>query len=124
MRPYILLALVAGASCSHPTVNAFPPQPDPNGCYVMVFDQPEFLGIPDVWNGPARWASLDGLRRVRSQGWGNQIRSLRVGPGATVTVFTDTSFQGTSRQFEADTKQARLDGSLSGKIESLQLACR
>jgi len=124
MRLLILLALVAGVSCSHPTLNAYPPSPNPNGCYVIVFDHPKFLGIQDVWNGPGRWSSLGGLQRVRSDGWHNEIRSLRVGPGATVTVFTEEGFQGTSHQFAADTDLGELDPMFSGRIESLQLACR
>jgi hypothetical protein len=124
MRPLILLAVVGGVSCSHPTVNAYPASPNPNGCYVIVFDRPKYLGIQDVWNGPGRWSSLDGLTRVRSEGWRNEIRSLRVGPEAMVTVSTDESFQGTSRQFAADTDQAELDPTFSGKIESVQLACK
>jgi hypothetical protein len=124
MRLPIVLALVASVSCSHRTLNAYPPSPNPNGCYAIVFDQPRFLGIQDVWNGPGRWSSLGGLHRVRSDGWHNEIRSLRVGPAATVTVFTEQDFRGTSRQFTADTDQAELDPTFSGKIESVQLACR
>jgi hypothetical protein len=124
LRLLILLALAGCINCSHATVNAFPASPNPNGCYVIVFDQPKFLGIQDVWNGPGRFSALAGLRRVRSDGWRDQIRSLRVGPGAMVTVFTDENFQGTSRQFAADADHPELDAAFSGKIESVQLACR
>jgi hypothetical protein len=118
-----LLTLAATASCARAPVNDWPAAPNPNGCYVMVFEQPAFVGIRDVWNGPGRWPTLDGLRRTRREGWSDQIRSLRVGPGATITAFTNTDFKGDSRQFAANTDHPQLDSAVSGRIESLQVTC-
>jgi hypothetical protein len=90
----------------------------------MVFDQPEFRGIGDVWNGPARWLTLEGLVRTRPGGWRNQIRSLHVGNAAAMIVFTDAGFRGESRQFAANSDHAQLDRAFSKRIESVQLTCR
>jgi hypothetical protein len=124
MRQSILLVLILAAGCGRPTVRVQLPAPNPNGCYVMVFEQPEFRGIGDVWNGPARWSSLDGLRQTRADGWRNRIRSLRIGSAAAVTVFTDVDFRGLSRRFAADSDHAQLENTFSGRIESLELSCQ
>jgi hypothetical protein len=124
MRRSILLVLIVAAGCGRPLVRVQLPAPNPNGCYVMVFEQPDYLGVGDVWNGPGRWSSLEGLRQTRRDGWRNQIRSLRVGGTASVTVFTDVDFRGLSRQFAADSDHAQLESTFSGRIESLELSCR
>ena len=74
-------------------------------------------------NGPARWPELEGLF-ANQENWRNRIRSVDVGPAATVTVYTDAAFQGASRQLAPDSKHPRLDSELSARIESLGLACR
>jgi hypothetical protein len=116
----LTLTAVAGAGCARTELRVGRPAPNPNGCYVMVYDQPGFRGVGDLWNGPGRWATLDGLRQTNQEGWRNRIRSLRVGSAATVTVYTDANFKGESRQFA----HPHLDPTFSGRIESVQLACR
>jgi hypothetical protein len=32
--------------------------PDPGGCYVLVYDQPEFMGAREFINGPAKYSTL------------------------------------------------------------------
>jgi hypothetical protein len=123
MRFLVLLLFVA-VGCGRAPVRVPLPAPNPNGCYVMVFDQPGFRGVGDVWNGPGRWPSLEGLVRTRPDGWRNQIRSLHVGSTATVKVFTDSGFKGESREFSSNTDDAQLDQALSERIESVQLTCR
>jgi peptidase inhibitor family I36 len=124
MRRSILLAFTILANCRHSSVHIPLPAPNPNGCYVMVFDRPDFLGTGDVWNGPGRWSSLEGLRHTRRDGWRNQIRSLRVGTAAVVTIFTDADFSGESRQLPPDSDHSQLDAVFSASIESLRLECR
>jgi hypothetical protein len=119
-----LKTVIAATGCGGKRFRVPLPAPNPNGCYLMMFDKPAFAGVGDVWNGPARWSTLDGLVRTRPRGWRNQIRSLGVGGAATVTVFTDANFTGESRQFAANTEHAQLDPTFSARIESVQLACR
>ena len=74
----LIVTLIASSGCARPAALSVPlPAPNPNGCYVMVFEQPEFSGSGDVLNCPWKWASLDGLRKTNHDGWRNRIRSLR-----------------------------------------------
>lgn len=99
------------------------PAPNPNGCYVFVYDQPDWQGMGVVLNGPERWPSLERLR-VDQVDWRNRIRSLDVGPAATLTVYTDASFMGTSRKFDPTSRPGRLGTEISAQIESLEVACQ
>jgi hypothetical protein len=119
-----LMALLGITGCAHEPrrVGLGVPAPNPNGCYVFVYDRRDWQGAGVVLNGPARWPNLEGLR-ANQENWRNRIRSVDVGPAATVTVYTDAAFTGVSRRFAPSSKQARLDSDLSARIESLDLAC-
>jgi hypothetical protein len=118
-----VIALIVLGGCAHEPrrsglgVSA----PNPNGCYVFLYDRPDWQGAGVVLNGPARWPKLDGL--ANHENWRNRIRSVDVGPAATVTIYTDAAFQGASRQLAPNTKHPRLDNELSARIESIGLAC-
>jgi hypothetical protein len=43
---------------------------------------------------------------------------------AIMTVYTDADFSGASGQFGPDSEHPRLEASVSGRIESLELTCR
>src|SRR5687767_4413438 len=101
-----------------------PRAPNPNGCYVIVYERPDYQGAGEVLNGPLRLSSLERLSETNEENWRNRIRSLRVGNSAAVTAYVDPAFAGDSRQFTAGTAQPRLEVALSGRIESLELACR
>ena len=116
------LAVTGCADNPKPAVTALR-APNPNGCYVMVYDQPEFRGAGDVFNGPARWASLEGLLQTNERNWRERIRSLRVGQTATLTVYAAPGFNGDSRQFPSGSEHPRLDPALSARIESLEFIC-
>jgi hypothetical protein len=120
----ISLILIASAGCSRPPRHAGLPAPDPGGCYVIVYEQPEFRGIRDVLNGPGRWPVLEELRQTNERSWQNRIRSLRIGKTATVTVYTDSDYTGDSKQFDPSSEHPRLERTISGQIESLQIRCR
>jgi hypothetical protein len=121
--PAVLLCIALFAGCAKPAVSSLP-VPNPNGCYVMVFDQPEFLGVRDIWNGPGRWSTLEGLKRTRPTGWRNQVRSMQVGPNATVAVFTEMGFRGLSMELTAGSDYPELDKAMSEGIEAVQVTCR
>lgn len=98
------------------------PAPNPNGCYVLAYDLPEWRGAGVVLNGPARWPSLERLL-ASEENWRNRIRSIVVGPIATVTAYTDSDFRGASRRLPANSQHSHLDDEFSARIESLELAC-
>ena len=120
----VVVALVVLAGCAREPrrIGLGLPAPNPNGCYVFVYDRPDWQGTGVVLNGPARWPNLEGLR-ANQENWRNRIRSVDVGPAATVTVYTDAAFSGLSRRFSPNSKQPRLDSEVSARIESLELAC-
>jgi hypothetical protein len=121
---FVAALAILAARCGRAPVHLGVPAPNPNGCYVKVFDGPEFRGLSDVWNGPLRVASLDTLRQRRAQGWRDAIRSLRVGATATVTLHTATDFGGESREFGPGAEHAQLGARLSARAKSIELTCR
>ena len=97
--------------------------PNPNGCYVFVYDQANWRGERAVLNGPSKWWSVERLR-LDDKDWRNRIRSIEVGPNATVTLYTELNYKGGSQQFGPASKPSRFDGRLDGGVESIELSCR
>lgn len=95
--------------------------PNPTGCYVKVFDQPQFRGAADFLNGPMRYSTL--ARLANGADWANRIRSLEVGPGATATAWADVNYTGTSMELRVDRRYATLPTALVGTIKSLDVRC-
>ena len=91
----VALSLIVVAGCaSTPLQEGLGlPAPNPNGCYVFVYDRPEWQGGRVVLNGPGKWSNLERLL-LNEENWRNRIRSLDVGPAATVTVYTDLRVHG------------------------------
>ena len=98
--------------------------PNPNGCYVFIYDQENWRGQRVVLNGPGKWQSVERLRRNDKKDWRNNIRSIEIGASATVTVYTELNYRGIAQQFGPASDPARFNGSLSAGIESLALSCR
>ena len=118
----LTLVVVSGCASTPPQTGLGLPAPNPNGCYVFVYDRPEWRGARAVLNGPDKWSNLERLL-LNDQNWRNRIRSIDVGPAATVTVYTDLKFTGSSRRFGPGSKLARLESGINADIESLALAC-
>ena len=94
--------------------------PNPSGCYVQVWDAPKSAGNAEYINGPVKHVHLSDLPGRRT--WSNRIRSLRLGPAANATVWTDENFRGKSmRLTEVDYMQ--LPEEFSATIESLEITC-
>jgi hypothetical protein len=120
----LILLVIPTLCCAASSVRAGLPAPNPNGCFVFVYDRPNYEGARDVLNGPGRWQTLDGLAQTSEQSWRNRIRSLRVGNAATLTVYSDGSFTGASERFGPETNHPILEPAFSGRIESLELTCQ
>ena len=73
-------------------------------------------------NGPAKFFALTELPFGSS--WHRRIRSMRAGPRATATVWADEGFQGLSLRLAPNTEHLTLSAGLSGRIESLEIACQ
>ena len=61
-RDAVVVVMIAIAGCAHEPrrsglgVSA----PNPNGCYVFLYDRSDWQGAGVVLNGPARWPKLEG----------------------------------------------------------------
>ena len=104
-------------------ISVGPPAPNPNGCYAFVYDRADFQGLNTVLNGPGRWQNLERVQ-IDQINWRNRIRSIDVGATATVTVFTEIGFTGTSRQVMPGSRLTRLEDAFSANIESIQMSCK
>jgi hypothetical protein len=95
--------------------------PDPGGCYLLVYDRAQFMGSRQFINGPRKYATLADLPSRAD--WRHRIRSAEIGPRASVTLWADAVFQGTSQTFGPGTKHPLLPDALSGRVESMDVAC-
>jgi hypothetical protein len=123
--PRLLAAFIlALAGANAPTAGRAAFQaPNPNGCYVYVYETAEFAGARYVLNGPARIRTLKRTLSAGELGWDNRIRSLRVGEAANITVYTETSFGGRSTSFSSGTAHPQLDPAFAGHIQSAVVEC-
>ena len=119
----LLLMVVALVSCAPTVTRSVVLAPNPNGCYVIVYDQAGFSGARQVVNGPARLSTLKLTSTGVDSDWSNRIRSLRVGEAATLTIYTDPSFAGRSMRLPARTTQDQFESAFSGHVQSAVLEC-
>ena len=118
----VLVAILALAGCgARRSRIAHLTAPDPYGCYIEVFDDQHFRGERDFINGPVKHARL--TERVLAASWRHRIRSLKVGPAATMTAWAAEGFEGVSLRLGPDRHHPRLTETFSGKIASLQIDC-
>ena len=130
LRPSLAAVVLLVSACAgrgdnqalRPPDSIFRTMPNPDGCYMQVWETAEYAGMSDYINGPREYASLRRMSNNRS--WQNRIVSVRVGPTATVTAFADEDFRGATLQLHADTAHRRLPGGIAGHIESVRVACK
>ena len=95
--------------------------PNPEGCFVQVWDGPHLTGITDYINGPKAYLTLRDLPGARV--WRNRIRSMKTGVAARATVYGDENFQGASLRLSPDREYRTLADNLSGRIASMNVEC-
>jgi hypothetical protein len=122
-RATALLILIATLSpaCAGRSPIAHLSAPNPTGCFVEVFENENFAGPRDFINGPAKHWQLKNLPFHAN--WHERIRSVRVGPAATVLLWAKEGFEGDPLKFGPDRNHPRLPGEFSGKIASLEIGC-
>ena len=94
--------------------------PDPSGCYLRVFDAPDYKGAEEYINGPAKLARLTLLAGGKS--WQKRIRSARLGPTAKVTVWTGEQYAGQQLML-SETTYASLPTQFDKSISSMEIRC-
>ena len=97
-------------------------------CWVHIFDDKNFKATDDnhIICGPGAWPHLRNLPGAVKLNWGDEIESLRVAPGATVTVWTGEQFTGASQTFTPGTEKMTLKDlpGFSDGISSLEIKCQ
>jgi hypothetical protein len=95
--------------------------PSPDGCYLQVWDGPDFNGASEFINGPRGYEHLRDLPGRLS--WKGRIRSVRVGPTARAIAWSDEGFEGTSLLLTTDRPRAEGFATLPVDVESLVVRC-
>jgi hypothetical protein len=92
-------------------------------CWAEIFEDTDFdKDDPHVKiQGPAQIASL---KDYSGRNWNNEIESVIMGPGATMTAYSDKDFKGTELVVVPNKRIAKLSElNMGDEIESLKLAC-
>ena len=95
--------------------------PNPEGCFVQVWNDAGFAGTSDFINGPTQYGHLRDLPHRRS--WKDRISSLRLGPGASAMVWSREQFAGQSLWLTADGEEQGAFAVLPLEIQSLDIRC-
>lgn len=111
--PETVAVATAPQEPSAATVNPPPAQPAKPGCdacWVQIFDDKGFDVTDDnhMICGPGKYPNLRHLNGAAKINWGDEIESLKVGPGAVVTVWTGEQFTGASHTFSPGTEKMTL----------------
>lgn len=86
-------------------------QQDPRGgCWVKLYDSPNFSGADVMLVGAASMRAMEG-----------PFRSLEVGPSATVTTYRAENFGGSIQRFDPGNKVAEISG--PQEFGSLRIYC-
>ena len=119
-RAFCALGLLVIAACGarSSSTQVFRTAPNPNGCYAQLFSGEQFKGGGDYVNGP--WRIPDLRADIR---WKEGVRSLRTGPGTTVTLWSDNDYRGSLLRVLSDQRDSSVISALGGVAASLQISC-
>lgn len=116
----VLTALVMGCGARAPRQGETT-MPNPEGCFVQVWDGPRHTGITDYVNGPRAWMNLRDMSGARV--WTNRIMSMKTGLTARTIVYAEEDFQGASIGLAPDRDYPVLPEVISGRIASMNIEC-
>lgn len=71
------------------------------GCFIELFDGDNFKDDSIKVNGPAEYSDLSDLPDANGMDWTDEADSFKVSKDATVTVWTETNFEGDSTVYDA-----------------------
>ncbi len=95
--------------------------PNPDGCFVQVWDGQRFMGGSQFVNGPRSYPTLNAL--ATEEGWAKRIRSAQAGPAATVTAWTGENLTGVNFVLQADHEYPTLPPGFDRTIASMSISC-
>lgn len=117
----LLLAAVTIACGSSRQAYSGRTLPHPDGCFVEVWDQPRFTGMSDFINGPRRYETLRSMPGARN--WSDRIRSVKLGPHASLTVWSEEQFRGKAITLTRDSRIPETGMAITPPIRSLAIGC-
>jgi DnaJ domain len=100
-QPDMAAAAPAPSTGSNTVTLAAGPAANCGDNWVQIFDD-NYFDISDdnhIICGPGKYTNLRNLPGAMKLDWGNEIQSLKVGPGVTVTIWTVEGFKGISKTF-------------------------
>lgn len=91
-----------------------------DGCFIHFFDGEDLDDQDDNFQliDPGEYKNLADLPGA-DRDWTDEADSLRVGSGATVTIYSEENFEGTSKELEPDTEIADVEH----EPKSLEMVC-
>jgi hypothetical protein len=95
--------------------------PNPDGCYVQVWDGPKYTGTGDYISGPQSYPHLRSMPNQRN--WNRRIVSVRVGPTAIATAFPEENFRGGAYDLPQSATFSTLPDTMTRRISSLRIQC-
>jgi len=91
-----------------------------DGCFIHLFDGEDFDDQDDNFQliDPGEYKNLADLPGA-DKDWTDEADSLRVGSAATVTIYSEENFEGTSKELKPDTEVADVEH----EPKSLEMVC-
>ena len=120
MTRRVLLLLVVMLGCAPRHLPVAMRAPNPNGCYVMLFEQPEFKGVGDLLNGPGKWPNLETMNETNYR-WTDRLRSLRIVPTEIVKLYANPVSRPVA-EFRRRSRLCELKPGISASVQSLTIA--
>jgi hypothetical protein len=117
---FLLLAAVATGCGSRQPSGRASTMPNPEGCFVQVWDHPGFTGASEFLNGPRRYDQLKDLPGGSS--WKRRVRSIRLGPSAEAVAWSSERFAGRNVRLTTKEQGGGFD-TLPERVESLEIQC-
>ncbi len=97
-------------------------------CWVHLYDDKNFKETDDhlLLCGPGKWPNLRNLPTAVKPEWGDEIESMKVGPTATVVVWTGENYTGTTQTFGPGKEIPNFLGSplIKNAISSIEIRCQ
>jgi hypothetical protein len=118
----------ANAAATGAQATTAKPPGDCGDCWIHIYDDGNFKTTDHNHKicGPAKLANLRDLPGAVRPNWAGEMESIRVGPSATVIVYTGENFGGISQTFGPGTERASLKGNpnFSDNIYSVEITCK
>ncbi len=128
---------LAGATAMNPaavsptpaTVAGAQPGVNCGSCWAHVYDDKNYKETDDhlILCGPGKWSNMRGLPGTIKPEWADEIESIKVGPAATVQVWTGENQTGTTHTFNPGQEIPNIKiptPLMSNSISSIEIKCR